>query len=101
MISRFARRASLIILLLWAAPTPNAAFASEYQWWNKMIGATQSNQIKLGNGNGVTVGVLDGLANFSRPEFSGRTISWINPNGTYNYSERTVIAGPSGALPVN
>ena len=101
MISRLVRRASLLILLLWTAPHPNAAFASEYHWWNKMIGATQSNQIKLRNGNGVTVGVLDGLANYNLPEFGGRLYPRQYPTGTYNYSERTVIAGPSGALPVN
>ena len=60
MISTFARRALFIVLLLWTSPAPNAEFASERQWWNKMIGATQTNQLKLGNGNGdIAGGVLD------------------------------------------
>ena len=41
-----------------AGPAPNAEFGSERQWWNKMIGATQTNQLKLGNGNGHIAGVL-------------------------------------------
>ena len=65
-----------------------------------MIGATQDNQIKLGNGKGVTVGVLDGWANYNLPEFGGRlSDSWLFPDGTYNHFDDhgTHVSGIIGA----
>src|SRR5436305_1927257 len=85
MANRILRLASLIGLLLLIPAQPKAAIASKYHWWNTMIGATASNQLKLGNGTGVVVGVLDGLADYDLQIFGGRLRSWLNPDGTYNY----------------
>jgi hypothetical protein len=61
-----------LAFLLCGSVLPQNAAAQEYQWWNKMVGATKANQDALGDGSGVRVGVIDGLADWTHPEFGGR-----------------------------
>jgi hypothetical protein len=75
------------------------AAAGEVKWWHKMMGATNKIQRKLNKGNGVTVGVLDGLAIgvdstgsviYLHPELNGRYVGdygWPRAAGDWtNYS---------------
>src|SRR5581483_2059765 len=77
-----------------------AAAAQEYQWWNTLIGATQANQNMLGNGAGVRVGVLDGLANWTHSEFGGRIDRvWVFSGGSYSFLDNhgSHVSGIIGA----
>ncbi|HXG78845.1 MAG TPA: S8 family serine peptidase [Methyloceanibacter sp.] len=66
---------------LLAVLLPSKGSAAEYKWWNRMVGATAANQVALGDGAGIRVGVIDGLAVGVDPLAAGPTptLTFVHP----------------------
>ena len=74
--------------------------ANELSWNLKLIGLTPTFYTNQPLGQGVRVGVLDGLADYNHLEFSGRlNRSWLSPNGQYTSFDNhgSHVAGIIGA----
>ena len=77
------RKAVWLVALGWAVASTPGAVAQEYKGDMTQIGVTPTLHLNLGTGVGVTVGVLDGLADPTHDEFNGRLTTARYSNGTY------------------
>lgn len=87
------------LLALATALTGGAAGAQEYKAPLSQIKVTATTHSSVSNGSGVTVAILDGLADVAHPEFGGRLSGIGYDGGVYTDYDRhgTHVAGIVGA----
>ncbi len=92
------RKAVWLVALGWAAASAPGAVAQEYRADMTQIGVTPTLHLDV-TGAGVTVGILDTLADWTHDEFDGRLSVIGYTNGTYSGPalHGTHVAGTIGA----